>query len=124
MNFSALLSQRKSHELIKEITQKYGLTLTDFLEEAAAEKLARQSELGEKILAKLGLLIEDAKAKAFEEERKHPYWEDFDDDKLKRQIEAGFLWAKHFDWEAATDGVIREQTEDEMWERLKKFDLV
>lgn len=124
MNFSALLTQRQSHELIKEITQKYGLTLTDFLEEAAAEKLARQSELGFKILTKLGLLIEDAKAKAFEAERKHPYWEAFDDDTLKRQIEAAFLWANYFDWETATNGTIKEQTDDELAERLKKFGLM
>lgn len=112
------------HQTIKETVAKYGLTMAGFLEDAAAEKLAKHSEYGEKVLAKLGLLIEDAKAKAFDKERKDVYWEAFDDDKLKRQIDASFLWAKHFDWEAATDGVIREQTEDEMWERLKKFDLV
>lgn len=123
MSLQPFLNSSNMHQAIKETVAKYGLTMAGFLEDAAAEKLAKHSEYGEKVLRKLGLLIEDAKVKAFETERKDAYWEAFDDDKLKRQIEAGFLWTKYFDWESATDGVLREETDDEMWERLKKFDL-
>jgi len=123
MSLSAFIYSRPSHDVIKREIAKFGYSMTDFLEEAAAEKLARCSRFGELTLCKLAKLIEDAKAKAFDVERKSVFWETFDDDKLKRQIEAAYLWTQYFDWETANNGIVKEETDEEMLARLKKYNL-